>query len=55
MQNDWTTTIDSMRSCLEQREKLISKLISELVEKDQEIERLNRFINRIEHLKGEGQ
>ena len=38
------TLADSMRSCLEEREKMISRLISEIVVKDRDIERLELII-----------
>ena len=42
--------IASMRDCLNEREAFIKSLINEIVEKNLEIERLNRFINRIVNL-----
>ena len=55
MKNEWTTTLDAMRSCLEEREKLIKRLISENVELQMENERRNKWLNKISELKGEGQ
>ena len=49
---DKITLADSMRSCLEEREAFIKSLINEIVEKNLEIERLNRFIKRIHQIEG---
>jgi hypothetical protein len=47
--------IDSMRSCLLEREKLIKKLIGDIVDLKAENDRLNKWKNLITNLKGEGQ
>ena len=49
------TLADSMRSCLLEREKLIKKLIGDIVDLKAENDRLNKWKNLITNLKGEGE
>ena len=53
--DNWDILADSMRDCLDQREKLISKLIADIVDLKAENDRLNKWKNLITNLKGEGQ
>ena len=53
--DNWDILVDSMRSCLEEREKLIKSLIADIVDLKAENDRLSKWKNLITNQKGEGQ